>query len=307
MQAIRVHQFGGPEVIAIDNLELPHPAAGEVLVRVHAAGVGPWDAWVRSGHSVLPQPLPLTLGSDLSGVISAVGPGVEGFEIGQPIYGVTNKQFTGAYAESALATATMIASKPASLDDVHSAGVPVVAVTALQMLDIAKVTRGQRVLVLGAGGNVGAYAVQLARLAGAYVIGADVGRGLDYVRQMGANEVIDTAATSLGRATANLDAVIDTVGGELAANAVAVLAAGGVLVSSVAKPAHQRSDVRADFMLVDVTTQALRIIGGHIDRGELVTRLGSVLPLAQARTAHEMLAGTKPHAPGKIVLDATAR
>ena len=287
----------------IDDLEMPHPGVGEVLVQVHAAGVGPWDAWIRSGRSVLPQPLPLTLGSDLSGVVVEVGAGVDSFAVGQAVFGVTNKQFTGAYAEYAVATATMIAPKPASLDHVHSAGVPVVAVTALQMLvDLAKVKPRQRVLVLGAGGNVGAYAVQLALLVGAHVIGADVGRRLEYVRGMGAHELIDTAATPLAPAITNIDVVVDTVGGDLAISAVAVMAAGGILISSVGKPPHQRSDVRADFMLVDVTTDALRTIAGNIERGRLVTQLGSVLPLAEARTAHQMLAGIVPHPPGKLVL-----
>ncbi len=271
-----------------DEIEMPHPGVGEVLVRVHAAGVGPWDAWVRSGHSVLPQPLPLTLGSDLSGVVTEIGAGVDSFAIGQSVFGVTNKQFTGAYADYAVARATMIAPKPESLDHVHSAGVPVVAVTALQMLvDLARVRPGQRVLVLGAGGNVGGYAVQLALLAGAQV-------------------VVDTVDTPFDRTLADIDIVIDTVGGDEAVSAVSVMAAGGILISSVAKPLHNRRDVRAEFMLVDVTTNALNIIASHIEHARLVTRVGQILPLANARSAHQMLAGGEPHAPGKLILEVSS-
>jgi NADPH:quinone reductase-like Zn-dependent oxidoreductase len=298
MRAARVHQFGSPDVILLEELEPPRPAEGEVVVRVHAAGVGPWDAWIRSGQSVLPQPLPLTLGSDLSGVVVELGANVAELELGQAVFGVTNKQFTGAYADYAVASASMIAPKPVSLGHAYSAGVPVVAVTALQML--GDLRPGQRVLVLGAGGNVGAYAVQLALLAGAHVIGADLAAGLAYAAELGVHDLIDTASA---RIPGDLDVVIDTVGGEIAVAAIGQLIAGGTLISSVARPRHERRDVRAEFMLVDVTTQALRTIAAHLDQGHLVPRVGSVLPLTEARTAHRMLAGSEPHRPGKIVLD----
>src|SRR4051794_29365945 len=108
-KAVRVHQYGSPEVITFDDIERPEPGPHEVLVRVHAAGVGPWDAWIRAGKSVLPQPLPLTLGSDLSGVVVATGPGVAAFRPGDAIFGVTNPRFVGAYADYAVANAGMIA------------------------------------------------------------------------------------------------------------------------------------------------------------------------------------------------------
>ena len=107
-----MHRFGGPEVISFETISRPEPGAGEVLVRVKAAGVGPWDGWIRAGKSALPQPLPLTLGSDLSGVIVGVGPDVTAFEPGDEVYGVTNPRFTGAYADYAIASAAMIARKP---------------------------------------------------------------------------------------------------------------------------------------------------------------------------------------------------
>src|SRR5579862_9177217 len=125
MMAWRVHEFGPPEAMIFETAPRPDPGPDEVLVRVHAAGVGPWDGWIRSGKSALPQPLPLTLGSDLSGIVAAVGPGVSAFKVGEAVFGVTNSRFTDAYAEYVIANAGMIARKPATLDDVEAASVPV--------------------------------------------------------------------------------------------------------------------------------------------------------------------------------------
>jgi NADPH:quinone reductase-like Zn-dependent oxidoreductase len=150
MKAARIHNFGGPEVIVIEDVPVPVPASGEVLVRVAAAGVGPWDALIREGKSKVSPPPPLTLGSDLSGVVEAVGLGVTEFKNGDGIYGVTNPQFYGANAEYAIAFANMIALKPLGITQIEAASVPVVAVTAWQMLfDYAHAERGQTVMVVG--------------------------------------------------------------------------------------------------------------------------------------------------------------
>jgi NADPH:quinone reductase-like Zn-dependent oxidoreductase len=171
MKAARIPRFGPPDVIVIDDLPRPQPGVGQLLVRVKAAAVGPWDALIREGKSVVSQPLPLTLGSDFAGVVEDIGPGVSGFRVGDEIYGSTNEQFTGAYAEYTVASAEMNAPKPKTLDFVQSASAPVIAVTAWQMLfDYAHATPGQTVLIHGGAGNVGAYAVQLARNAGLRVI-----------------------------------------------------------------------------------------------------------------------------------------
>ena len=232
-----------------------------MLVRVAAAGVGPWDAWIRAGKSVLPQPLPLTLGSDLSGTVAAVGPSVVGARLGEEVYGVTNGRFTGAYADYALAEVARIAPKPAPLDHFQAASVPVIAVTAWQMLfDHARLVEGQRVLVHGAGGSVGAFAVQLARRASAHVIATASAGDLVRVRDLGAEEAIDFRATRFEAVAGEVDAVIDLVGGETLERSFAVLRPGGVLVSAVAQPDQARAaehGVRALFMLVDVTAVAL--------------------------------------------------
>ena len=306
MKACRVHRFGPPEAIVIEEVPVPVPAAGEVLVRVAAAGVGPWDGWIRAGKSVLPQPLPLTLGSDLAGVVEKLGPGVAGMAPGDAVFGVTNPRFIGAHAEYAIAARDMIAAKPTGLDDVEAAAVPVVAVTAWQMLfERASVAAGQTVLVHGGGGSVGAIAVQMGHDAGARVV-ATAGRDdLAYVRGLGADTVCDYRADRFEDHARDVDVVLDTVGGDTLARSFAVLKRGGTLVSIVAEPdaaEAARRGVRASFLLVGVTTAHLERVAGLIAAGRLTSRIGAVLPLAEAREAHEMLEGARPRPSGKIVL-----
>ncbi len=157
MKAARVLQFGPPSVITNVDLPRPEPAAGQLLVRVKAAGVGNWDALVREGK--LPnEHLPLTLGYELAGIVEAIGTEVSGFKLGDEVYGATNEQLTGAYAEYALPSARMMAQKPKTLNFIEAASAPIVTVTAWQMLfDYAHVAAGQTVLIHGAAGNVGAY------------------------------------------------------------------------------------------------------------------------------------------------------
>jgi NADPH:quinone reductase-like Zn-dependent oxidoreductase len=134
MKAARISEFGSLDVITVAEMERPEPGPGQVLVRVKAAGVGPWDALVREGKSGIPQPLPLILSSDISGIVQSIGPGVNAFQVGDEIYGITNDHFTGAYAEYAVADSGMIARKPKALSFVEAASAPVVAVTAWQMV-----------------------------------------------------------------------------------------------------------------------------------------------------------------------------
>ena len=305
MKAVRVHRFGPPEVIALEDVPKPEPNNGEVVVEVKAAGIGPWDALIRSGKSALPQPLPLVLGSDLSGVIDSIGPGVEPFKVGDEVFGVTNERFTGAYAEYALAKAAMIAPKPKSLNHTHAASVPVVAVTAWQMVfDFARLSSGQSVLIQGGAGNVGGYAVQFAKLAGALVIATTSAKDVSYVRSLGGVGVIDYRATRFEERVKETDAVIDTVGGDTLDRSYGVLKRGGIVVSSAAQPSNEKAEhhgVRAVFFLVQVTTERLRKIAELIDAEKLRTEVGEVLWLDEARKGHEMLEGA-PHRRGKIVI-----
>ena len=309
MKAVVVHQYGGPEVLKFEDYPDPVPGSGEVLVRVAAAGVGPWDALIREHKSVVRTPLPLIPGSDLSGVIEEVGPGVSAFQAGEEIYGVTNPDFCGAYAECATASAAMIARKPQGLSHIEAASAPVVAVTAWQMLfDYAQAKAGQSVLIHGAAGNVGAYAVQLASKAGLQVFATASSEDAPYVRSLGATTVIDYKTTRFEAAVPQIDAVIDTVGGDIRERSFGIIKPGGILVSVVSEPMperHQSNDVRSVFFLAEVTTARLEKIADLFNQGELTARVGTVLPLEQARIAHEMLGGA-PHQRGKIVLNVAA-
>ena len=305
MKAARIHRFGPPDVIVIDDLPVPSPGEKQVLVRTASAGVGPWDALIREHKSAVNVPLPLILGSDLSGVVEAVGPGVTQLKPGDEIFGVTNPQFIGAYAEMALASADMLASKPRSLSFDGAAAAPVVAVTAWQMLfDYAHAQAGQTVLIQGAGGNVGAYAVQLASQSGLNVIAAASASDAEFVKRLGANTVIDYKTGRFEDTAGMVDIVLDTVGGEVRDRSFKILKPGGILVTSVSEPPpalKNQNDRRAVFFLVEVTTHRLNRIASLFEQSKLVARVGSVLPFQHARLAHEMLAGA-PHKPGKIVL-----
>jgi NADPH:quinone reductase-like Zn-dependent oxidoreductase len=309
VKAARILQFGPPSVIVNDNLPRPAPAGGQLLVRVKAAGVGPWDALIREGKSALDQPLPIILGSDLAGVVEAVGPGVSEFKPGDEVYGATSEQFTGAYAEYALASAKMMACKPKTLSYLEAASAPVVAVTAWQMLfDYAHATGGQTVLIHGAAGNVGAYTVQLARYAGLHVIATAGSRDVEFVRSLGAERVVDYQATRFEDSLTPVDIVLDMVGGETRERSFSVLKPDGILVSVVSpipEAALQRHGVKAVFFYVEVTTARLNRITELFESGQLVAHVGTVLPLQQARAAHEMLNGA-PHQRGKIVLNVAA-
>ncbi|MCC8935394.1 NADP-dependent oxidoreductase [Bradyrhizobium sp. Arg68] len=310
MMAWRVHEFGSPETMKFERVPRPEPGPGEVLVKVAAAGVGPWDGWIRAGKSALPQPLPLTLGSDLSGEIVAMGPGVSELRVGDQVYGVTNPQFVGAYAEYAVASAGMVSNKPTSLTHVAAASVPVVAVTAWQALfDHAQLKAGQTVVIQGAAGSVGSYAVQLARQAGVQTIATVSTGDISAVSDLGANTVIDYRTQRFEKEVRDADAVIDLVGGETQERSFQVLRRGGKLISAVSRPDQdlaKRYGVEAAFFLVEVTSQYLTKIAGFIDGGKLRTNVGTILPLADAREAHLMLERVLPQPKGKIVLDVGA-
>jgi len=308
MKAARVLQFGPPSVITNVDLPRPEPTAGELLVRVKAAGVGNWDALVREGR--LPnEHLPLILGYELAGIVEAIGTEVSGFKPGDEVYGATNEQLTGAYAEYALPSARMMAQKPKTLNFIEAASAPIATVTAWQMLfDYAQVAAGQTALIHGAAGNVGAYLVQLAQLSGLHVVATAASADLDYVRGLGAERVIDYKKERFEESFNEVDVVLDTVAGDTQQRSLLVLKPGGILVSVVSpvpEALQKRYRVRGAYFYVDVTTARLNKISELFDRGKLTTNVGTVLPLEQARTAHEMLGG-KPHRRGKIVLSIAA-
>ncbi|MGO6696052.1 NADP-dependent oxidoreductase [Rhizobium johnstonii] len=306
VMAWRVHNFGSPEAMKFESVPKPVPDPGEVLIKVKAAGVGPWDGWIRAGKSALPQPLPLTLGSDLSGDVVSIGAGVAGLAVGDPVYGVTNPRFIGAYAQYAVASAEMVARKPATISYADAASIPVIAVTAWQgLFDQAQLVAGQKVLIHGAAGNVGAYAVQLARRAGIEIIATAARKDFPYLRELGTDILVDYHSERFEDVARDVDAVLDLVGGETQRRSFQVLRRGGKLVSAVSPPEQDLASqhgVEAAFFLVSVGTEQLTKIAELIDNGALKTRVGTILPLEEAYEAHLMLDGVRRAPGGKIVL-----
>jgi NADPH:quinone reductase-like Zn-dependent oxidoreductase len=239
-------------------------------------------------------------------VVEGFGHDVNEFAVGDQVYGLTNANFIGAYAEYAVVTASTIAKKPSSLTHVEAASVPVVAVTAWRMVfDSARVSPGQTVLIHGGAGSVGAYAVQLAHRARAKVIATASAEDHPYVRALGADQVIDFRAVRFEDVAGPVDAVIDTVGGEIQRRSMPLILPGGIIVSVVSPPDAEetgRRHIRGEYFIIDVASADLARISAMIEAGDLITDVGTVLALDEARLAHEFLAHRWQRRRGKIVL-----
>jgi NADPH:quinone reductase-like Zn-dependent oxidoreductase len=306
MTAIRFHSYGGPEVLVQEDAPRPEAAAGEVLIRVHAAGVNPLDWKVRAGYvkEWLPHRLPLIPGWDVSGVVESVGVGSTDLNVGDEVYGLLDFTRDGAYAEYVAARARDMALKPSSLDHVQAAALPIAALTAWQALfDVANLSAGQTVLIHGAAGGVGHYAVQLAKWKGARVIGTASARNMNFVRELGADKVIDYQTTRFNEAVSDVNVVLDTQGGETQLHSWKVMKMGGILVSTVGISSPETPSalgVRGEPVLVHPDANQLTEIAALIDLGELKPLINSVVPLAEAAKAHEL--SQAGHVRGKIVL-----
>ena len=307
MKAVRVHNYGGPEVLRFEDAPRPTPGSGELLVRVHAVSVNPIDWKVRAGDmkDYIPLHLPFIPGWDVSGVVEAVGAGVTKFKKGDEVYARPDVvQHGGAYAEYAVVKETQTALKPKSVDYVHAATVPVAAVTAWRALfDTAGLKKNQKVLIHGAAGGVGSFAVQLAKWKGAHVIGTASAKNQSFLRELGVDEAIDYAKTRFEDVVHDADVVLDPIGGDTQSRSWKVLKKGGFLVSIVAQPSTEEATkhgVRSALINAQADTSVLSEIAELIDSGKLKPIVETVLPLSEARKAHELNEGG--HARGKVVL-----
>jgi NADPH:quinone reductase-like Zn-dependent oxidoreductase len=306
MKAIRIHKYGGPEVLQYEDVRRPKPQAGEVLVRVHAAGVNPFDWKVREGQmkDSWPYQFPLILGWDLSGVIEKLGRGVSRFKIGDRVYSLADPTRNGAYADYIVVRESELALKPNSLHHVQAAAVPLSGLTAWHALfDAAELQPGQRVLIHGGAGGVGHYAVQLAKWRGAYVIATASAKNHELLETLGADEVIDYNTQRFESIARDVDVVLDTVGGETQERSWQVLKKGGILVSLVRSPSDEKAralGVRGAMIENRPDGAALAEIAKIIDSGKLKPVLNRILPLSEARRAHELSQSGRTH--GKIVL-----
>ncbi|MFD9266502.1 NADP-dependent oxidoreductase [Streptomyces goshikiensis] len=304
MRAVVVSQWGGPEVLTETETDRPEPGMGEILVRVHAAGVNPVDWKTRESGGLIPWgPVP-AVGWDVSGTVEAVGGGVTLFQPGDEVFGMPRfPQQAGAYAEYVTAPARHFARKPGGIDHVGAAALPLAALTAWQALvDTAGLLAGQRVLVHAAAGGVGHFAVQIAKARGAYVIGTASAGKHELLRELGADEVIDYRSTAFEDAVSDVDIVIDAIGGEYGERSLKVLKAGGHLVTLPGPdgvPA-EAPGVRTGWTLVEPDYRGLVEIAALVEAGSLRPVIDTVLPLAQAAKAHEI--GEQGRTTGKIVL-----
>lgn len=306
MKAVRFHEFGGPEVLVLEDAPRPTPSKGEMLVRVHAAAVNPVDWKVRKGglKSLHPD-FPQIPGFDVSGVVVAAGEGVTRFRVGDAIFAYLNLRRGGAYAEYAIVREDEASAKPAKTDHVHAAAVPLAALTAWQALfDTAHLEAGQTVLIHGAAGGVGSFAVQLAKAKGAKVIGTCSEKNVAFLRDLGADRVVDYEKERFEDAVHDVDVVLDTVGADTLERSFAVVKTGGAIVSIVDRPneaAAKERSVRASVILVKPDAEELGKIAALVDAGKVRPIVSEVLPLSEARRAQE--ASATGHTRGKIVLE----
>ncbi len=302
MKAIRLHARGGPEAFAYEEAPQPRPGEGEVLVRVHAAAVTPTElVWVPTWTTPTGEPrrFPIILGHEFSGEVAAVSDGVTDVAVGNPVYGLNDWFGDGALAEYCVARAAEVAPKPRSVDHLAAAVTPISAITAWQgLIGRARLAAGERVLVHGAAGGVGVFAVQLARWRGATVIGTASAHNAAFVRGLGADEVIDYRAVRFEDIARGIDVVFDTVGGETLDRSWGVLKPGGRLVTIAASVEGSPDPrTREAFFIVRPDRGQLNEITRLIDAAQLRPVVDRVFPLARARQAYEH----KP-ARGKVVL-----
>ncbi|MFD0004265.1 NADP-dependent oxidoreductase [Streptomyces sp. NPDC127178] len=307
MRAISQDVLGGPEVLKEVEVQRPAPRPNEVLVRVRAAGLNPTDWKHRDNGGFLGEP-PFVLGWDVSGVVEAVGIGVVRFQPGDEVFGMLSYPFGhGSHSEYVTAPARVFAHKPASVDHIQAGALPLVSLTAWQALvEYADVQPGQRVLIHAAAGGVGHVAVQIAKARGAHVIGTASAGKHEFLRGLGADEVIDYRETDFAEAVKDVDVVLDTLGGETSVRSLGVLRPGGVVVSILPVGSDdfyeeaERLGVRALRMLVDSDRADLRAIADLVDKGQLRAEIAGTFPLADAAEAHAL--GDTGRTAGKLVL-----
>ncbi|CAL9494412.1 Zinc-type alcohol dehydrogenase-like protein [Streptomyces sp. enrichment culture] len=309
MKAVRFHEYGEPGVLRYEDVEQPAPGAGEVLIRVAATSFNSVDGNIRAGfmQGPIPVTLPHTPGLDVAGTVDALGEGVDGIAVGDDVIGFLPMTGTGAAAEYVIAPAGILAPAPRSIPLADAAALPVVALTAYQALfDHGKLTAGQRVLINGAGGAVGGYAVQLAKNAGAHVIATAGPRSAEAVRSAGADEIIDHTTTGVAAAvTAPVDLALNLAPvdpAELAA-LVTLVRPGGTLVNTTVwmpAPSDEERDVRGIDLFVRGDAGQLARLVASIDRGELRVDIAERVPLAELAELHARAAEGAVH--GKVVV-----
>jgi NADPH:quinone reductase-like Zn-dependent oxidoreductase len=310
MKAVRIHSYGGSDVLTYEDAPRPIAGAGEVLIRVYATSVNPYDCAVRAGYmsGYFQYTLPVILGIDASGVVEAVGPGATNVSVGDVVYTRAGVFRDGANAEYVVAFAADVAAKPPSLDHIHAAALPHATLTAWQALfEQAQLSAGQTVLIHGAAGGVGHIAVQLAHWRGAKVIGT-ASINLDLLKELKVEKAIDYTRTPFESVVQGVDVVLDTVGGDVQQRSYATLKPGGILVSTIQPPSEETAQTHGVRVGMVGTTPpigpTLTTVAELVASGQIKPTVSTVLPLSEIRKAHEMIEAK--HTRGKIVLQVAA-
>lgn len=297
MYAVMIHETGSPDVLRLEEVERPKPGDGEVLIRVHAISVNPIEWKQRQG--LVPKQLPALLGSDVSGTVELSR--AEGFVEGDEVFGFAA---SGGYAEFAIAPADGIARKPAGVSHEQAAAIPVSALTAWQALfDRGGLKRGQTALIAGAAGGVGHFAVQLAKHAGARVLGTGSSHNRDFVLGLGADEYVDYSSQDVAESVSGVDVAFDTVGGETTQSLLATLNEGGTLVTIAGAPPEQAAierGLRAELLIMSANAEQLALVAGLVVSGAVRVEIAETLPLADIARAHVL--SESGHVRGKIIL-----
>ena len=306
MKAIRIHQYGGPDVLTLEDVPQPVPAPDEILIRVVATSINPIDCKIRAGGMTKSHPLvlPATLGWDASGIVDSVGANASRFQPGDAVFTYPAFGTSGAYAEFVAVKESQVALKPKTISFVEAAALPMTAQAAwMAVITVGQVSAGQRVLIHGASGSLGSVAVQLAKWRGAHVVGTASGDNLRLVQSLGADEVIDYRNTPFQSVVRDADMVLDTIGGQTQEDSWAVLKPGGLLVATAMPPPPERAKaagVRGTFIFTQPSGEILAQIAGAVDSGIVRPIIGGEFALKDARKAHEW--SESGRARGKLVL-----
>jgi NADPH:quinone reductase-like Zn-dependent oxidoreductase len=305
MKAVVIHEYGGPEVLKYEDVPRPEPNDDQLLIRVIAAGVNPVDGMIRSGmFANKKRSFPIILGGDVAGIVEKVGSKITKFKASDAVFAYVSLDNGGGYAQYALVTEREAAPKPKSLTNVEAAAVPIVALTAWQALvDTAKLSAGQTVLIHGGSGGVGSFAIQIAKARGAKVIATASTANQDFLKQLGADVAIDYTKQKFEDVAKDVDVVLDSVGKDTLARSYGVVKKGGIIVSIVARPKQaelQKHGIRGEALSVEPNSEELAEIGKLIDEKKIKVIVSQTFPLSEAMKAQEQVA--TGHTRGKIVL-----
>jgi len=304
MKAVVIHEYGGPEVLKYENIPRPEPKDDQLLIRVIAVGVNPVDGMIRSGMFKGNREFPIILGGDVAGVVEKIGSKITKFKVGEPVFAYVSLDNSGGYAQYALVTEQEAAPKPKSLTYVEAAAVPIVAITAWQALvDTAKLSAGQTVLIHGGSGGVGSFAIQIAKARGAKVIASASTANQEFLKQLGADVAIDYTKQKFEDVAKDVDVVLDSVGRDTLARSYGVVKKGGIIVSLVARPKEselEKNGIRGAALNAEPNSEELSEIGKLIDDKKIKVIVSQTFPLSEAMKAQEQVA--TGHTRGKIVL-----